>query len=236
MIVQRLGARGIRLVGQAAPHLLGYAALQGVICYGPDAGKEPAYVLLDDWLPHRESITREAALGELARRYLAAYGPAGAEDLTAWSGLPQADVRAAWEQIAGEITAVAVAGRPAALLQARAAWLDDPLPAPGVCLLPAFDTYLLGYRRRDLILNPGHARRIHPGGGIIHPALLVAGHVAGTWRSRPQRTGLTVQVAPFADLPSTAYPALAEEAADVARFLGLPAAQLTLDPAAPGAS
>lgn len=227
-LVERLAARGIRLVGQAAPHLLGYAALQGVVCYGPDAGKEPAYVLLDDWLPRREFVAREAALGKLARRYLAAYGPAGADDLAAWSGLPQADVRAAWQQVAAEVIMVEVAGRPAALLKTRAAWLDGPPADPGVRLLPSFDTYLLGYKRRDLVLAPQHARHIHPGGGIIHPALLVAGQVQGTWRSRRERPGLTVQVAPFDKLPPGVRAELEAEAADIARFLGLPDAQLTI--------
>ena len=230
-LVERLAACGIRLVGQSAPHLLGYAALNGVICYGPDAGQEPTYVLLDDWLPHREAVSREAALGELARRYLAAYGPAGPDDLAAWSGLPQADVRAAWQQIAGDVIAVEVVGHPAALLKTRATWLDAPPAGLPVRLLPSFDTYLLGYRRRDLVLAPQHARRIHPGGGIIHPALLVDGRVQGTWRSRRRRTGLTVRVELFNKLPPGGRTELEAEAADIARFLGLPAAKLTVDSA-----
>jgi hypothetical protein len=234
-LVERLAPHGIRLAGQAAPHLLAHAALQGIVCYGPDEGREPTYVLLDDWLPRHEAVAREAALGELARRYLAAYGPAGPTDLAAWTGLPQADVRAAWQQIADELIAVTVAGRPAALLKTRAAGPDDPLPGPGVRLLPGFDTYLLGYQSRDLVLARPHARRIHPGGGIIHPALLVDGRVLGTWRARRRRTGLTVEVTPFADLPSSVRPALAAEAADIARFLGLPGGELTITPEPPAA-
>ena len=41
---------------------------------------------------------------------------------------------------------------------------------PAVRLLPAFDTYLLGYRSRATYLAERYARRIYAGGGWLHPA------------------------------------------------------------------
>ena len=75
-IVAGLAPHGIYLAGQAAPHLIAYAALAGKVCQGPDRGREPTYVRLEDWLTPPKAVSRETALGELARRYLAAYGPA----------------------------------------------------------------------------------------------------------------------------------------------------------------
>ncbi len=37
-IFEQLAAHGVHLEGQARPHLLGRAALEGVICFGPDRG------------------------------------------------------------------------------------------------------------------------------------------------------------------------------------------------------
>jgi hypothetical protein len=223
-IVAHLAGHGITLVGQAAPHLLGRAALEGWICYGPDRGKEPTYVLLSDWVALGLALPPEEAGAELARRYLAAFGPAGPDDWAAWSGLSLKVGRAAWGRIADELIDVVVEGRPAWLLKAHQARLDEAPPSdPVVRLLGGYDTYLLGYRSRDLVLDPAHARRIHPGGGIIHPALLVDGMVAGTWRITRRRAGVEIAVEPFAPLAPAVLAALDAEAADVGRFLGQPA-------------
>ena len=231
-IVERLGTRGLSLGGQAVPHLVGYAALQGVVCHGPERAGKPTYVLLDDWVDRGPALPREEGLAELARRYLAAYGPAGPEDLAAWSGLPLGDARAGWGRVAGEMLEVEVAGRPAWLPRDRAAWLAElPMGSPVVRLAPSFDPYLLGYRGRELAVAPEHARRIHPGGGLLHPALLVDGRAAGTWRSKRRRGGLDVVVEPFAELAAEARQGLAAEVADVGRFLGGPAALELTQPA-----
>lgn len=77
-LVAKLAERGIRLVGQAAPYLIYLAAQQGIVCYGPDRDREPTFVLLAEWLGQGEVLPAEEARQRLARRYLAAYGPAPA--------------------------------------------------------------------------------------------------------------------------------------------------------------
>jgi hypothetical protein len=239
-IAARLRARGLALEGQAVPHLLGYAAHRGTICYGPGAAGKPTYVLLRDWLPGwgdgPRGLPRERALADLARRYLAAYGPATPQDLATWSGLPLGEARAAWGAIERELLGVRAAGTEAWLLRARrpAADGDDRRAAPVVRLVAGYDPYLLGYRRRDLAVPAAHARRVHPGGGLLHPTLLVDGLAAGTWRSRAlgaEGARLEVTVRPFAALAPAVGRGLAAEARDVGRFLG---ARATLHLAAPG--
>jgi Winged helix DNA-binding domain len=223
-IVEQLALRRIRLEGQARPHLIARAALEGVVCLGPDRGAEPTYVLLEDWARPGRPLPPKEALAELARRYLAAHGPAGLEDFAAWTGLPRADARTGLEAIASELLEVEVDGRPAWLPASRAPWFEEPPPPdPLVRLLPAFDPFLLGYRDRGFIVPAEHSRQIHPGGGVIRPALLLNGSVIGTWRSQPQRGGRLVEVSPFVPLAAEVRAGLAGEAADVGRFLGTPA-------------
>jgi hypothetical protein len=219
-----LAPHGIPTAGQATIHLLGRAALEGVICLGPLRGRQLTYVLIDDWIGRGRPLAREAALAELTRRYLAAFGPATPEDLAAWSGLPLRDVRAGWQQVAGALLAVSSEGRPAWLLAERADWLaDSPGTSPEVRLLPRYDTYLLGYRSREWVVAPAFARRIHPGGGIIHPALLVDGRACGTWASTRRRTNLEIAVEPFEPLPPAVVAGLEVEVASIGHFLGQPA-------------
>ncbi len=218
-IVDELGARGIRLAGQARPYLIRHAALQGVVCFGPSRGGEPTYVLLDDWTRLGSGLAGDAACTELASRYLEAYGPAGPDDMAAWSGLPMSAVRAGWRRIAGQLIELEVSGRPAWMLRARAASLaDGPGPRSAVRLVPGFDTYLLGYRSRRLAIADRYAGRVNAGGGMIRPALLVDGRVQGTWKGRPGRKELGVVVEPFEALAPMVITGIEADARDLGRF------------------
>jgi hypothetical protein len=234
-LVEQLAVQtGIRLEGQAAPHLLFRAALEGVVCLGPNRGTKPTYVLIDDWIEGGRqtlSLSRDAARAELARRYLAAYGPAEPDDLAAWSGLPMSEVRTAWKSFANDLIDVEVAGRPAWMLKEHLAWLDEfPASAPVVRLLPGFDTYLLGYRSRKLVVSPQYARRINAGGGMVHPTLIVDGRAIGTWKLRRQKSSVDVALVPFEELASEIQHGLEAEVQDIARFLGMPARLQVLEP------
>ncbi len=241
-LVEAVAAMGLALDprSQAPAHLVSYAAKQGLLCRGPDLqGEEPTYVLLDDWVqrPARSTPAAtlqqdpEAALGELARRYLRAHGPASDADFAAWSGLPLRQARRGFQQLAaaGELDTVDAAGTPAATLAGSAPPSDEEPPgagAPHLRLLGHFDAYLLGYRNRDLVLAPRFANRIQAGGGIIHPAILLDGRVAGTWHQHRAHDLLTVIAGPFGGegLTAATLPALEAEVADVGRFLGVQAA------------
>jgi winged helix DNA-binding protein len=224
-LFEHLATHDIHLKGQARPHLLFRAALEGMICLGPDRGAEPTYVLLDDWLVQERRghpLPEDEAYTELTHRYLGAYGPATLEDQAAWSGLPLSKTRAAWQRIAHQLMQVEVAGSTAWMLKTRAAWLDElPTHEPIVRLLPRFDIYLLGYRNRDLAVAPQYAKRINAGGGIVHPALLVDGRVLGTWKSKRLKNHLDVLVKPFDQLAPGLYEGFEAETEDIARFLGM---------------
>jgi len=225
-LFEQLANQGIHLEGQARPHLLGRAALEGLICLGPDRGTDPTYVLLNDWLGQEHKghpLSEDEAYAELTRRYLSAYGPATPEDQAAWSGLPLSKIRATWLRMADQFMEIEFAGAAAWMLKTCAAWLDElPVHTPIVRLLPRFDSYLLGYQKRDLVVQPQYAKRINAGGGIIHPTVLVDGRVVGMWKSKREKNQLGVVVEPFDELVSELYEALEAEVTDLARFLGMP--------------
>jgi len=174
-----------------------------------------------DGPPEDRPTGPEDALAELARRYLAGHGPAAPGDLAAWSGLPIGRARQAFELVVGELAEVELDGRRLwAPNGAKVPRAPARAQGPVVRLLGRFDDYLLGWRGRDLVLDPRFARRIQAGGGWIHPAVVVDGRVAGTWRSRRAGGRLEVAVEPFGRLPAGTRPGLEAEAADLGRFLG----------------
>ena len=205
-LAERLAERGMPTAGQAMPHLLGLAARRGVAVLGPVREDGHAFVAVRDW--SRSSARPADPLAELARRYLRGHGPATAADLAAWSGLPLRDARAGLQAIATELT---VHGDGLVDLAGREPPGSEAL-APR--LLPRFDPYLLGWRDRSFAVAGEHARRVHPGGGMLRAVALARGVAVGTWTA-PKGA---VAVEPFAPLDDDVAHALEAEAADVARF------------------
>jgi hypothetical protein len=193
--------------------------LLGPLRRGPDNGTEPTYVLVDH-AGEAAHADPSAAAADLARWYFSAFGPATVEDFTAWSGLSAASARTAVDGLkGGELAEAQVGGRqmwlPAPLLDT----LDEEDGPAGVWrLLPAFDTFLVGYRDRELLIDPASAKQVYAGGGWIHPAVLRDGMVVGTWRLRRQGGDAAAEVSLFDDRDRPAE--LASEVDDVRLFFG----------------
>jgi hypothetical protein len=133
------------------------------------------------------------------------------------------EAKAAWAGLRDELVEIQVEGKPAWLLAAYAKDRREPAPAEHtVRLLPAFDTYLLGYADREFAVPKPYQKHIFHGGQVV-PTLIVDGLAAGTWRYE-QRGGLMrIAVTPFGKLNRDVRELIAEEAEDVGRFYGMKA-------------
>jgi Winged helix DNA-binding domain len=203
---ERLDTANVRTAGQALIHLLFMAALRGIAVRGPMVGKDHAYVLTRDWLGPQSAVDRDAALAELARRYLVGHGPAGDRDLARWAGLPLRDARAGLAAIASKLVQ-----REDGLVDLRRRPQAAPLPEPQ--LLGAFDPLLLGWCSRAEIIGPHEF--LVTNNGIFRPFALVKGRAVATWGY----AGGAVTLKPLEKLTKKAVKALDAEAADVERFL-----------------
>lgn len=159
-------------------------------------------------------VDEEEALATLARRYLAGYGPADAADLAAWSGLGLQVARRALQAVGPLETIGELYVLPGTL--DAAIELPDP---PPLQLLGAFDTLMLGWRSRELHLQPEHDRMLHRSGGMIRPVVLTSGRVAGFWRIAGSGSSRQLEVE-WIKRPTNAK-VLAEEVRSVGRFLGI---------------
>jgi Winged helix DNA-binding domain len=205
---ERVAAAGVWTEGQAMVHVLALGSIRGLIVRGPPAGRDQAFVLARDWLGASPSaMSREAALGVLARRYLAGHAPAADRDLAQWAGIGLRDARLGLGRCGAVQRADGLADLPSSPQRAAAA-----LPPP--LLLGAFDPLLLGWASRDPIVGP--RRRIVTAGGLFRPFALADGLAVATWTI----TGGQVVLAPFSLLDAQTQTALDTDAADVTRFLG----------------
>jgi len=186
--------------GQAVYALIRHTGLLGRLCYGPGHDRTETWVAVRDWLG--KPLVLEGEAEELGRRYLSAYGPATVRDFATWSGLPVPAARAG-------ITSAAAAS---VEVDGEELMMIEELPGRrDVRLLGEFDAYLLGYQDRRHALADEYRKVIHPGGGMLRPAVVEAGRVIGSWKHADRSYQLFGTDAPDG---------LAAELEDVVRFAG----------------
>ncbi len=204
---------GLGIDGQRGAHLLGRLAQSGVavLC------GQNTWTLLNDHVPNPRHLDRQAALGEIARRYLNARGPATDRDLAWWTGLTLTDARAAIASVDDEFDRLEVDG----VTYRMRPGLEEA--AGGVQLLPGFDEYLLGYTDRSAPLAGRPQGDIVPGNnGMFLSTIVVNGEIVGTWRRTVRAKGVEVVAQPWRELSATARRGFERAARRYAEYLGLP--------------
>ena len=174
-IVALLKADGLPSDGQAPIHLIFRAAQEGLLCQGPDQGKQPAYVSFERWAGPLEPLPREEALARLARRYLSAYAPAGLADFAAWSGLKTGAARLGWQAVEAEAESFETAQDPLWLLKTQLPWLNrlDPTAdarAPAPRATAAALRCLCPWLREARAFIRSRLRQTHQRGRRHHPS------------------------------------------------------------------
>ena len=206
--------------GQRGYHILIYWAQKGLICCGPRQGKQPTFVLLDEWIPDGKAPDPEEALAMLGERYLRSHGPATVYDFAAWAGLTVGDARKSFERVKSIAGQMEIGG--------QAYWFIEPgmdtIPeSPRAWLLPAFDEMLCGYKDRSAILASEHQKATILKNGIFSPVLLLEGKAAGTWKRTLKRDQVLIHISPFTPIDPAHREAVLAAAAEYGTFLGLKA-------------
>jgi hypothetical protein len=172
-------------------------------------GRARRFVAASAWLD-RPLADPEAGRKHLVRRYLAALGPAGADDVSAWSGLAIADLRPTLEVLPLRRFRDE---RGRLLFDLPRAPLPDPATPAEPRLLPAFDNAILSHADRTRVIADQYRRAVIRG-GLVDPVVLVDGFVAGRWSLARG----TAELEPFERLAPSVERALGRELEAVAAF------------------
>ncbi len=218
---KRFEAAGVPAEGQQIPYLLQRAALDGLICSGPQHGREAVYGLTSEWVGTQPELDREQALGQLAERYFKSRGPATEADFAWWSGLSVTDVRKGVEA-AHKIETEEIEGVSFLRISARVSAGRVGQAGGEAHLLPPFDEYLLGYKDRAAMLAPAFAKRVNRGGGMPRPVVIVGGEVVGVWSRSEKKGELVIEIKPFRDLDAGALEAVERAAKRLEAFESVP--------------
>jgi Winged helix DNA-binding domain len=218
---ETLEAAHISAAGQRGLHILWRLAQEGLLCFGAREGKQPTFVLLDEWVPDARCLERDEALMELARRYFTGHGPATVQDFAWWSGLAVADAKAGLEMAKADLVTEVVDGKTYWFSSSTSPVRDA---SPDAYLLPSYDEYTVAYKDRGAVLDPVHAKRPDSGSGIFHPTMILDGQVVGTWKRTLEKKSVVITTRPFNPLKKAEKNAFAKAARRYGEFLGLPAA------------
>jgi hypothetical protein len=210
-------------------YLLHLVSTRGVYCSGPNQSSEPTFVRADAWIPGWKDITREQAETSLLRRYLHAFGPSTAADFALWSGMTLTEARAIWAREQSGIALVNVEGWSAEVLREDLEILaQSALDQPRVCLLPYFDTFLLGHCEREHLVAKEFQASIYKPQGWIAPVVLVDGRVAAVWESAREGNTLHINITQFQPLSPAIQARIGDEAQSLSQFLGTSAFDLKI--------
>lgn len=220
-LLAALEEAGIPTDRQRGYHLLLYASQSALTCMGPQRDGSPTFVLLDDWAPRPQSLSRDDALVELAYRYVRSHGPASVKDLAGWTGLTLTDARAGLTGNEGRLT------RASDELESR--WLttelaeamaSGPLADHEVVALPGYDEYMLGFKDRSLHGDHTLLDRVVPGGnGVFRSTIVADGCVVATWTRTLKPGRVRIDVTPFARVSRPLRAAMTRALDDYARFV-----------------
>jgi hypothetical protein len=201
--------------------LLKPAAFQGYLCFGPNQGQQVTFVHPAQWLETQPLLDTEAALQEIARRYLAAYGPATLADFGRWWGMEPAKAKKLFRSLGAEIEAVEIEGQPAWALVSTLEQMPARPVSGLVRLLPYFDPYVVGMGRESPQLLPeAHKGRVYRSQGWISPVVLVDGRIEGVWEYDKKRTQTVVTIEMFTPPTAALKAGIEAEARRLGGFLG----------------
>lgn len=168
------------------------------------------YDRLETWLD--APLSGDPDIGQVARRYLRAFGPARPADLTTWSGVT--GMKAVLDALGEElVTYRDEDGRVLFDLEGLPL-VDAEAPAP-VRLLGKYDNVWLSHADRDRVTGPEQRGRWMGRNGGTGNTVFVDGFLAGLWK----QVGGRVEVDLFGPLTGAQRDELDAEVADVEAFL-----------------
>ncbi len=199
--------------------LLKPGAYQGHLVFGPNSGSNVTFVSPRHWLGDVPDLDTAEARLEILRRYLYAYGPATLGDFAGWWGTTRADARKLFQALGDEVIPVSVDGRSAWVLRTDIDALQAAQQSVAVRLLPGFDPYTLGLRRKGVSALPaafkGHVFRQQ---GWISAVVLAGGNVVGVWKHEVKKARVAITVDPFEELSPDIRAGIEQEAARLGKY------------------
>jgi hypothetical protein len=200
--------------------LLKPVAMEGELVFGPNRGRNVAFVDPRKWVGPFEPLPSDDAMREVARRWLRVHGPGSNEDLARWWGTGQGPARKALDSLGDELVEVTIEGNPARALAKDERALKAASADNRARLLGGFDPHVVGFFPRDGLVEPEFLPRVSRTAGWISPVVVVGGKPVGVWKHELRRGVAQIVVEPFGKLARARVRELSEDAERIGKALG----------------
>jgi hypothetical protein len=168
--------------------MLGYAAQEGLICFGARQGKQHTFVLLDEWLPNASPmLSKEEAMRRLSEIYVRSHGPVLVEDLAWWSGLTKTEANAAVHSFEDKLIAEKIGTKTYWVLDSNNAGKTKSICA----LLPTYDEFGIAYKDRSPIASKAG---LSVYGGNFTSLVMHNGTITGVWRRELNKDSVSIEI------------------------------------------
>jgi hypothetical protein len=196
--------------------LLKPPSYKGYLCYGPNV----TFVRPSAWIGEWEPIDSDEALQEVARRFLAAYGPATTNEFARWIGLTGSQAKKAFKKLGDDLEPVSVDGWEAYMLVSSLEQMKS-LKAPNIVrLLPLFDPYTIAVaKHHEFLMPPQHKMLVYRNQGWISAVVLVDGRFAGVWERDKKSKSTIITVKLFGRLTKAIKQGIESEAERLNKFM-----------------
>jgi len=171
---------GISMDDHRLSYHLRMAELDGDLCNGDLKPMKMTYSVASNKLHQFAEIQLDESLYLLAQKYFLSHSPATLEDFVWWSGLSKTLCLKAISLLGNSINCEHCNGRD--FYFHSSCRTDISLCPTGTFrLLPSYDEYLIGYKSRDIVLDPQFTHKAHNNSGNFSPIVLRNGEVTGNW-------------------------------------------------------
>lgn len=177
-LAQALLEHGITMTDQRLSYHIRMGELNGYLVSGNLLPMKATYALTSQKVRKCHPLDRDEALTLMARKYFQSHQPATLEDFIWWSGMSKSDCLRGMTLLGNELHAEDYGGRTFYLLdgcRTRGFHKGESL------LVPPYDEYLIGYKSRNLVLDPAYRHLAHNNSGIFNPIVVHDGIVCGNW-------------------------------------------------------
>ena len=204
---------------------LGPAAISGALCFGPSRGTNVTFARADQWIGGWHDEDPHAAILQVVRRFLSAYGPARPQEFARWFVTKPATAATLFSELADELVAVEVEGQ-VAWMTASDSNENIEESRDLVNLVAQYDSFVFGSRPREQLMTEDAHKRIRSyrrgrfEGAVALSTVLVDGRVAGIWERRVLVRRVEVAVEPIIALTPRQLKNLDAEVARVGKFYG----------------
>ena len=181
------------------------------------------YYPFDDYFPdidlNEPNEARAVAL--LVKYYLSSLGPVTEKDIIWWTGLNKIAIQGALKKLKEQTVPVEIEGFKDGFitLQSDMALKMATLPKNRVVnLLPALDSYLMGYKERERYLSYEFYDKVFDRSGNATSTILLDGRVVGVWDFKEGKEP-AVKILFFEEVENSALTEIYSKAQKIGRFI-----------------